>query len=83
LGARPGPVEAFVEEAAGALAFLEEATPLETRASMPFSYYFADQPGGKERGRSLDVVPFAAREGARRALTEAQGQRPFPAAHPG
>jgi succinate dehydrogenase/fumarate reductase flavoprotein subunit len=55
-------IEAYVEKAAEALAYLEDATPLRMKISRPFSDYFADQPGGKMSGRTLDVVPYPARQ---------------------
>jgi succinate dehydrogenase/fumarate reductase flavoprotein subunit len=63
-GREPDPrrMEAYVERAAEAIAYLESATPLEFMVCKPFGDYFANQPGGKRSGRSLDVKPFPARD---------------------
>ncbi|MET7841100.1 FAD-dependent oxidoreductase [Streptomyces sp. NPDC005356] len=63
-GREPDPelLEAFTDSAADAIAFLEETTPLRLLASTTFSDYHADRPGGVRAGRSMDVVPFPARE---------------------
>ncbi|HEY8526413.1 MAG TPA: FAD-dependent oxidoreductase [Acidimicrobiales bacterium] len=63
LGREPDPelVEAFVDNAADALAYLEAKTPLRMTVPPTFSDYFADLPGGKPRGRSLEPEPFDAR----------------------
>jgi len=55
-------LEYFVEHGHEALAYLEATTPLGLRVCRTFSDYFADRPGGKPNGRSLDVVPYGARE---------------------
>jgi succinate dehydrogenase/fumarate reductase flavoprotein subunit len=55
-------IEAFVDHAAEAVAFLEDRTPLRFTASRTYSDYFADRPTGKSAGRSLDAVPYASRD---------------------
>jgi 3-oxosteroid 1-dehydrogenase len=63
LGREPDPdlLEAYVDNAADVLAHLEAKTPLRMTAPPMFSDYFADLPGGKPRGRSIEPVPFDAR----------------------
>jgi 3-oxosteroid 1-dehydrogenase len=63
LGTEPDPalVETFVDTAAEMLDYLESKTPLRMTAPPGFSDYYADQPGGKPAGRSLEPVPFDAR----------------------
>jgi succinate dehydrogenase/fumarate reductase flavoprotein subunit len=63
LGREPDPelLEAYVDTAADALEHLETKTPLRMSAPPGFSDYFADQPGGKPGGRSVEPVPFDAR----------------------
>jgi 3-oxosteroid 1-dehydrogenase len=56
-GADASVVEAFVDRAAEAIAYLEQATPVKFRASS-WADYHADRPGGKLQGRSLDAQPF-------------------------
>ena len=53
-------VETFVEHADHAIAYLEEHTPVEFSAPPMFSDYYADLPGGKVCGRSIEPVPFPA-----------------------
>jgi succinate dehydrogenase/fumarate reductase flavoprotein subunit len=55
-------LEAYVDSAAEILEYLEAKTPLRMSAPPTFSDYFADQPGGKPSGRSLEPVPFDAKE---------------------
>jgi 3-oxosteroid 1-dehydrogenase len=43
------------------LDYLEEHTPLRFTPPSTFSDYYADLPGGKPRGRSIEPVPFDAR----------------------
>ncbi len=57
----PALVETFVDTAAEMLDYLESKTPLRMTAPPGFSDYYADQPGGKPAGRSLEPVPFDAR----------------------
>jgi 3-oxosteroid 1-dehydrogenase len=63
LGREPDPdlLEAYVDNAADVLAHLEAKTPLRMTAPPMFSDYFADLPGGKPRGRSVEPEPFDAR----------------------
>jgi succinate dehydrogenase/fumarate reductase flavoprotein subunit len=63
LGREPDPelLEAYVDNAADVLAHLEAKTPLRMTAPPMFSDYFADLPGGKPRGRSIEPEPFDAR----------------------
>jgi 3-oxosteroid 1-dehydrogenase len=63
LGREPDPdlLEAYVDNAADVLAHLETKTPLRMTAPPMFSDYFADLPGGKPRGRSVEPEPFDAR----------------------
>ncbi len=63
LGTEPDPalVETYVDTAAEMLDYLETKTPLRMSAPPTFSDYYADQPGGKPAGRSIEPVPFDAR----------------------
>ena len=63
LGTEPDPklVETYVDTAAEMLDYLETKTPLKMSAPPGFSDYYADQPGGKPEGRSVEPVPFDAR----------------------
>jgi 3-oxosteroid 1-dehydrogenase len=63
LGTEPDPalIETFVDTAAEMLDYLETKTPLRMSAPPTFSDYYADQPGGKPAGRSIEPVPFDAR----------------------
>lgn len=54
-------VETFVREAGRAVATLEDLTPLKFTLATHYSDYYADHPGGRNSGRSLEVVPFAER----------------------
>ncbi len=54
-------LETFARTAARVVDYLERTTPLKFTVCTRFSDYHADLPGGKLRGRSLDVVPFSAR----------------------
>jgi 3-oxosteroid 1-dehydrogenase len=58
----PALLETFVDRAAEAFAYVEANTPLKFTASRTFSDYYADHPGGKLRGRSMDTVPYPSRE---------------------
>ena len=62
LGTEPDPklVETYVDAAAEMLDYLETKTPLKMSAPPGFSDYYADQPGGKPEGRSVEPVPFEA-----------------------
>jgi 3-oxosteroid 1-dehydrogenase len=55
-------LEVFVDRAAEAFDYVETHTPLRFTASRTFSDYYADHPGGKLRGRSMDTVPYNSRE---------------------
>src|SRR4051794_5896980 len=61
-GREPDPMllEAYVDTAADVIEYLEAKTPLRMSAPPTFSDYFADLPGGKLAGRSLEPVPFDA-----------------------
>jgi 3-oxosteroid 1-dehydrogenase len=63
LGREPDPdlLEAYVDNAADVLAHLEAKTPLRMTAPPMFSDYFADLPGGKPCGRSVEPEPFDTR----------------------
>jgi 3-oxosteroid 1-dehydrogenase len=54
-------VERYVDVAHEMLDYLEGHTPLRFTAPGTFSDYYADLPGGKPRGRSIEPVPFDAR----------------------
>ncbi|HEX4018440.1 MAG TPA: FAD-dependent oxidoreductase [Frankiaceae bacterium] len=62
LGTEPDPalIETYVDTAAEMLDYLETKTPLKMSAPPGFSDYYADQPGGKPEGRSVEPVPFDA-----------------------
>jgi 3-oxosteroid 1-dehydrogenase len=62
-GREPDPrlVERYVDVAHEMLDYLEEHTPLRFSAPGTFSDYYADLPGGKPRGRSIEPLPFDAR----------------------
>lgn len=63
LGREPDPalVEVYVDTAAAMVAYLEAHTPVRFAAPPTFADYYADQVGGKRRGRSLEVEPFDAK----------------------
>jgi succinate dehydrogenase/fumarate reductase flavoprotein subunit len=54
-------VEVYVDKAAEMLDYLETKTPVRMSAPSFFSDYYADLPGGKPAGRSIEPVPFDAR----------------------
>jgi succinate dehydrogenase/fumarate reductase flavoprotein subunit len=54
-------VEAYVDTAPEMLDYLESKTPLRMTAPPTFSDYYADLPGGKQAGRSIEPAPFDAR----------------------
>lgn len=62
MGREPDPalLETYVDTAAEMLEYLETHTPLRMSAPSTFNDYFADLPGGKEAGRSIEPVPFDA-----------------------
>ena len=55
-------LEVFIDRAPEAIAYLEANTPLKMTVCTKFSDYHADVPGGTMSGRTLEIVPFAARE---------------------
>ena len=62
LGREPDPVllEVYVDAAPEMLEYLEAKTPLRMSAPTTFNDYYADLPGGKPAGRSLEPQPFDA-----------------------
>ncbi|MGH9029787.1 MAG: FAD-dependent oxidoreductase, partial [Acidimicrobiales bacterium] len=62
LGREPDPalLEVYVDSAAEVMDHLETKTPLRMSAPPGFSDYYADLPGGKPEGRSVEPVPFDA-----------------------
>jgi succinate dehydrogenase/fumarate reductase flavoprotein subunit len=64
LGREPDPdlLGTYVDTAAEMLDYLETNTPLRMSAPPMFSDYYADLPGGKPRGRSIEPLPFHAAE---------------------
>jgi len=72
LGREPDPelLEVYVDRAPEMLEYLETHTPLRMTAPSAFNDYYADLPGGKECGRSLEPAPFD----ARRALGDDAGR---------
>jgi len=63
LGREPDPalVEVYLERAPEMLDYLESKTPLRMMAPSMFADYYADLPGGKRVGRSIEPLPFDAR----------------------
>lgn len=57
----PELIEVYVDHAAEMLRYLEDHTPLQMTVPTTFNDYFADFPGGKEAGRSVEPAPFDAR----------------------
>lgn len=55
-------LELYVDAGHVELERLERSTPLRLQASRTFSDYFADCPGARPGGRTLDPVPYASRE---------------------
>jgi succinate dehydrogenase/fumarate reductase flavoprotein subunit len=55
-------VETYVDTAPEAIDYLEAKTPLRMTAPTTFNDYYAHLPGGKLKGRSIEPVPFDARE---------------------
>ena len=51
-------IEVFVDRAAEAIDFLEANTAMRLTVARSYSDYFADRPGGKPRGRSLEPIPL-------------------------
>jgi len=64
LGREPDPtlLEVYVDRAAEMLEYLETHTPLAVTVPPTFNDYYADLPGGKEKGRSVEPAPFDARQ---------------------
>lgn len=54
----PSLIERFVDEAAGAIDFLEAHSAVRLTVTRAWSDYFADRPGGKLSGRSLEPLPM-------------------------
>lgn len=63
LGREPDPelIETYVDTAAEMLDYLETKTPLRMSAPAMFADYYADLPGGKRAGRSIEPMPFNSR----------------------
>ncbi len=63
MGREPDPalIEDFVATGADAVAWLEANTPVKMFATKWFADYYADMPGGKREGRSLEPRVFEAR----------------------
>jgi succinate dehydrogenase/fumarate reductase flavoprotein subunit len=57
----PGLVETYVDTAAEMLDYLESKTPLRMSAPTMFADYYADLPGGKPAGRSIEPMAFDSR----------------------
>lgn len=64
MGREPDPalIDDFVATGADVIAWLEANTPVKMFAPKWFSDYYADMPGGKREGRSLEPCVFEARE---------------------
>jgi 3-oxosteroid 1-dehydrogenase len=58
----PALIETFVREAGRAFSAIESITPLRCIVNPYFSDYYADHPGGRPPGRSLEILPFAERD---------------------
>jgi len=56
----PALLETYVDTAAEMIRYLEERTPLRMVATRCYADYYADLPGGKRQGRSIEVAPFDA-----------------------
>jgi 3-oxosteroid 1-dehydrogenase len=54
-------IEVFVDRAAEAVEYIEDKTALRLTVTHSYSDYFADRPGGKPKGRSLEPLPCDAR----------------------
>jgi 3-oxosteroid 1-dehydrogenase len=54
-------IETYVDTAPEMLDYLESKTPLRMSAPTMFADYYADLPGGKRAGRSIEPVPFDSR----------------------
>ena len=58
----PALIEVYVDTAPEMLDYLEAKTPLKMTAPTTFNDYYAHLPGGKWAGRSIEPVPFDAKE---------------------
>jgi 3-oxosteroid 1-dehydrogenase len=58
----PALLEVYVDEAPRMLEYLETRTPLRMAVPPTFNDYYADLPGGKEAGRSVEPLPVDARQ---------------------
>ncbi|HEY0942586.1 MAG TPA: FAD-dependent oxidoreductase [Steroidobacter sp.] len=56
----PALLETYVDTAAEMIRYLEDRTPLRMVATRCYADYYADLPGGKRQGRSIEVAPFDA-----------------------
>ena len=54
----PGLLEVYVDAGAGVLQDLEATTPLRCSAPPRYSDYYADLPGSRRAGRSVEPLPF-------------------------
>jgi len=64
LGREPDPdlIDVYVDTATEMIDYLEAKTPLGMTPPSTFNDYYAHLPGGKRAGRSLEPVPFDAKE---------------------
>ena len=58
----PGLLEVYVDNAHQMIQYLHDHTPLRFAVPRGYADYFANLPGGKLEGRSLDPVPFSLNE---------------------
>jgi 3-oxosteroid 1-dehydrogenase len=63
-GREPDPelIDVYVQRSPDALAFLEATTPVKFHVTRAFSDYYASREGGRRCGRSVEPVPYAARD---------------------
>lgn len=63
-GKEPDPalIDVFIEEGPKMIDYLHEHTPLRFKVPKGYGDYFANLPGGKEEGRSLDPQPYPLNE---------------------
>ncbi len=54
-------IERFVDQAGPAMRYLEDNSAVEMVVTKTYSDYYADRPGGKPRGRSLEPKPLDSR----------------------
>lgn len=59
-GKEPDPelIDVFIENGAKMIDYLHEHTPVKFAVPKGYGDYYADLPGGKQEGRSLDPLPF-------------------------